>query len=132
MVDSKKQLYDLRKAIIEEDTEKIIELTGVNEESASLLWGAMRLAMGQTRLVTSVEIVKRGFGKKWEHTPTRTIRVPVAFADDILRYAHSLDVGMSITDEIGAIKNAIRAGKRGYKETNARELIRDVMSIDTP
>lgn len=36
---------------------------------------------------------------KWKHGKTRTIRVPIALADEILDYAHQLDEGKAITTQ---------------------------------
>lgn len=35
----------------------------------------------------------KSFKPTWKHTPTRTIRVPVELADNILDYARDLDAG---------------------------------------
>lgn len=36
---------------------------------------------------------------KWKHGKTRTIRVPIALADQILDYAHQLDEGKAIATQ---------------------------------
>ena len=36
---------------------------------------------------------------KWKHGKTRTIRVPIALADEILDYAHQLDEGKIATQD---------------------------------
>lgn len=40
-----------------------------------------------------------GRKKKWNHGETRSIRVPIALADEILEVAHKIDEGIKIESE---------------------------------
>ncbi|BAQ67084.1 hypothetical protein [Geminocystis sp. NIES-3709] len=131
MIESKKKLYNLRNAIVENDINTIVEITGCPPENAELLWNAVRLAMGNTNLVRSrsKRTDKTIFARKWEHTPTRTIRVPVCFADDILRYAHDLDLDTDIYSKLQTILKKHKSKAKGYTTNSAGELVKDITAL---
>lgn len=52
---------------------------------------------------------REGAGVKptWKHGKTKTIRVPVDLADEVLRLARLLDEGKKLTDTLEIIKSSI-------------------------
>lgn len=130
-ITSKQSLYSLRNAIVNDDVTAIVEITGCPADKAELLHDAVKLATGNTNLIRarSVRTDDSIFVRKWEHTPTRTIRVPVCFADDILRFAHDLDLDTDIYSELEAIVAKHKAKARGYTSNNATEFIADVKAL---
>lgn len=54
----------------------------------------------------------------WKNTPTKAIRIPVAFESEILNYAQSLDQGMPIDQKLVNLKQKILKDL-GVKPTSA-------------
>lgn len=75
---------------------------------------------------------------KWRHGKTRTIRVPIALAGEILDYAKKRDQGISeqnsldtenIKDFLIEILAKVEAKEKGYKSNSATQLIRDLRTL---
>jgi hypothetical protein len=63
------------------------------------------------------------FEGKWKHGPTRTIRVPIALADEILAFARRLDSGESLdTTELAVLKAELEALKAERGSNSAEKL----------
>ena len=76
------------------------------------------------------------FKSKWNNGKTRTIRVPVRLADQVLDYAHQLDEGEVknplLLDKLTEIMNKIKNKEKGYKSNSAGQLLKDLKTlIDT-
>lgn len=79
------------------------------------------------------------FKPKWHHGETRTIRVPVVLAEEVLELAHQLDRGemQTVTDgEAVRLKEALKeviakveAGEKGYKNNSAGQLIKSLKAL---
>jgi hypothetical protein len=75
----------------------------------------------------------------WKHGKTKTIRVPIALADQILEYGYELDGGKvppassiaspDISDRIAEILAKVEAKETGYKPNGATRLIKDLKSL---
>jgi hypothetical protein len=83
----------------------------------------------------------------WNNGTTRTIRVPVALADQTLKHARALDEGLEISvgavgndsttsdnlrDAIDHILTKIDEKLPGYKSNSASQLIKDLRALGTP
>ncbi|WP_083260454.1 hypothetical protein A5482_014765 (plasmid) [Cyanobacterium sp. IPPAS B-1200] len=80
------------------------------------------------------------FSGKWNHSPTRTIRVPVVLADEVLNYARKLDREriekkphdtVMLKDSLLNIIEKINKKEIGYKVNNAEQLIEDIKALLT-
>ena len=74
------------------------------------------------------------FKSKWQNTPTKLIRVPETFEDEILTYAHQLDSGINnsnslVTEKLKEIVNKIDNQESGYKVKYANHLIKDIKQL---
>lgn len=77
------------------------------------------------------------FIPKWKHGKTRTIRVPIALADQILDYAQKLDNGIeqksfdtdNTKESLIEIVAKVEAKEKGYKSNSATQLIRDLKKL---
>jgi hypothetical protein len=77
----------------------------------------------------------------WKHGKTKTIRVPIALADQILEYGYQLDGGAAppansaiaspdnLSDRIADILSKVEAKQIGYKPNGATRLIRDLKKL---
>ena len=71
----------------------------------------------------------------WQHSDTKTIRVPVALADAILVYARQLDSGggdnqSAIPDDaIVHILAKVNQKLPGYRANSASQLIKDLKTL---
>ena len=86
----------------------------------------------------SLKNLKPRFDKKWVHGKTRTIRVPVTLADQILDYAHDLDNGIDTKDSLDTtdlkqslldIITKIDNKEKGYKSNGSGQLIKDIKAL---
>lgn len=128
------EVRQLKKALQDNDADKLRELLQLTPYKADLLSQALPKAMGKTYLTVNrtanADPAKRGiYARKWEHTPTRSIRVPVALADDILSVAHEIDLGIDYKSEIEAILANHESKKKGYSGSNIKELIEDLKAL---
>lgn len=126
-----KEIYDLRNAIAEDNSARVTEILQCPADKADILWTAIKMAMGNTQFIKARQVRTDNtiFKRKWEHTPTRTIRVPVALADDILRFAHDLDLDTDVYSELEVILDKHKAKVKGYTSNNASEFIADVKAL---
>lgn len=74
------------------------------------------------------------FKSKWQNTPTKLIRVPEIFKDEILAYAYQLDSGINpnnslVTKKLKEIVNKINNQESGYKVKYANNLIKDIKQL---
>lgn len=75
----------------------------------------------------------------WKHGQTKTIRVPIALADEILKLAHSLDEGkkvviLELTDSVSASKSLDLSGisvrpTNGWLMVSIADLVRSKYEI---
>jgi len=83
----------------------------------------------------------KSFKSAWKHGRTKTIRVPIALADQILEYGYELDGGKvppgpiaspgnsTLGDRIADILAKVEAKETGYKPNGATRLIKDIKSL---
>ena len=74
------------------------------------------------------------FKSKWQNTPTKLIRIPETFEDEILAYAYQLDLGIKpndslVTEKLKEIVNKINNQESGYKVKYANNLIKDIKQL---
>jgi len=81
------------------------------------------------------------FKSAWKHGKTKTIRVPIALADQILEYGYQLDSGKvppannaiaspdNLSDRIAEILAKVEAKETGYKPNGATRLIKDLKNL---
>lgn len=74
------------------------------------------------------------FKSKWQNTPTKLIRVPETFENEILAYAYQLDLGINPNDSLVTVKlkeivNKIDNQESGYKVKYANNLIKDIKQL---
>lgn len=87
----------------------------------------------------SLKNLKPRYAPKWKHGTTRTIRVPVALADQILDYAHNLDNGIvsekesidttDLRQSLLEIITKIDNKEKGYKNNGSGQLIKDLKAL---
>ena len=77
----------------------------------------------------------------WKHGKTKTIRVPIALADQILEYGYQLDGSKvppannaiaspdNLSDRIAEILAKVKAKETGYKPNGATRLIKDLRNL---
>jgi len=75
----------------------------------------------------------------WIHGTTRTIRVPIALANQTLKYARILDGGLEISavtdpdilisDTIDRILTKINEKQPGYRSNSAGKLLKDLRAL---
>jgi hypothetical protein len=77
----------------------------------------------------------------WKHGKTKTIRVPIALADQILEYGYQLDGGKvplannaialpdNLSDRLGEILVRVQANETGYRKNSAARLIKDLKKL---
>lgn len=80
---------DIYQALIDEDDGKLAILLKCNRSKTKHLIGAVNRLTGKS--LKEIPEGFRGFNPKWNHRPTRTVRVPVVFAQQVVDYAHQLD-----------------------------------------
>lgn len=68
------------------------------------------------------------YAPKWKHGKTRTIRVPIALADEILEYAHQLDE-QSLTQALRPDNNKVEPTSTQDQDTKLREALRQVIVV---
>lgn len=92
-------LKEMTEALWVGDAEKLRDLLRCPMTRAEMLVEAFKMAFLKDPAVTSRKVqddfgYRRGVYKpKWNNSPTRTIRVPLKFARDILAFAHRVDKG---------------------------------------
>lgn len=128
------ELRTVKKAVQTRDGNALRKIFDLTPYKTDLLCQGLYLSSGQTGIATNrianADPEKRGvYARKWENTPTRTIRVPIVLADDILRIAHELDTGMDYKTEIASIIANHQAKKKGYYGSNVIELIEDLKAL---
>lgn len=74
------------------------------------------------------------FKGKWQHRPTKTIKIPVVFAEQLMGIAEQLDVGNKIddspvTNELKDIIAKIEEEASGYKLNSSRQLINRLLAM---
>ena len=73
------------------------------------------------------------FKSKWNNGKTRTIRVPVTLADQVLDYAHQLDDGKgkdsSVLDKLTEIMQKVDNKEKGYKSNGSGQLIKELREL---
>lgn len=74
------------------------------------------------------------FKGKWQHYPTKTIKIPVVFAEQLMAIAEQLDVGNKIddsqvTNELRDIIAKIEGEASGYKLNSSRQLINRLLAM---
>jgi hypothetical protein len=77
----------------------------------------------------------------WKHGKTKTIRVPIVLADQILEYGYQLDGGAAppansaialpdnLSDRLGEILVRVQSNETGYRKNSAARLIKDLKSL---
>lgn len=77
----------------------------------------------------------------WKHGKTKTIRVPIALADQILEYGYQLDGGKAppannaiaspdnLSARIAEILAKVETKQTGYKPNGATRLIKDLKKL---
>jgi hypothetical protein len=77
------------------------------------------------------------FTSDWVHLPTKQIRVPEIYVNEVLEYAHKLDKNVVTNNsqdslaqvKINAIIEKIETKQKGYKGNSATQLIKDVLNL---
>lgn len=127
-------LRTIKRAVQTQDADALRVALDITPYKADLLCQAVYLASGKTAIaknrVISDDPSKKGiFARKWQSMPTRTVRVPVALADDILHIAHEIDAGLDYRKEIQTIINNYRQKKVGYYSAHIKDLIADLQAL---
>lgn len=128
------ELRLVKKAVQTRDGNTLKKIFGLTPYKTDLLCQALLVSSGLTGIATNREAnadpEKRGiYARKWQNTPTRTIRVPTVLADDILRIAHEIDAGIDYKTELETIIANHQAKKKGYYGSNITELIEDLKAL---
>ena len=73
---------------------------------------------------------------KWNSGKTKTIRVPIVLADDVLEYAHQLDKSLSdndkstsVTEKLDDLVSKIEGGEKGYKPNGSSQLHKELKKL---
>ncbi|MBF2056265.1 MAG: hypothetical protein IGQ45_03380 [Cyanobacterium sp. T60_A2020_053] len=78
------------------------------------------------------------FKSKWNSSPTKLVRIPVALEDQILAFAHDLDSGniqsdkinnSLVTERLKQLIIKIENKETGYKNNGASQLIKELRAL---